>query len=74
MQVRRAGVAIRQESQEMTTQMSKVIQHLRSAWLLPPGADLTDGHLLERFVSRREAAALESLVRRHGQRGCQAPF
>ncbi len=50
----------------MTTQMSKVIQHRRTAGLLPEGADLTDGQLLERFVSRREAAALESLVRRHG--------
>src|SRR5205814_6161865 len=30
------------------------------------GADLTDGWLLERFVSRRETAALEALVRRHG--------
>jgi hypothetical protein len=53
----------------MTNQMSKVIQHLRSAWLLPPGADLTDGQLLERFVSRRETAALEALVRRHGPMG-----
>jgi RNA polymerase sigma factor (sigma-70 family) len=49
----------------MTTQMSKVIQHLRSACLLPEGADLTDGQLLECFVSRRETAALEALVRRH---------
>ena len=51
--------------QEMTSPMSKVIQHLRSAWLLPEGADLTDGQLLECFVSRRETAALEALVRRH---------
>jgi RNA polymerase sigma factor (sigma-70 family) len=50
----------------MTTRMSKVIQHLRSGCLLPEGADLTDGQLLERFVSRRETAALEVLVRRHG--------
>jgi RNA polymerase sigma factor (sigma-70 family) len=61
-----AGVLTRQERLEMTTQMSKVIQHLRSAWRLPKGADLTDGHLLECFVSRRETAALEALVRRHG--------
>jgi hypothetical protein len=46
--------------------MSQGIQHLRSAGLLPPGADLTDGQLLERLVSRREPAALEALVRRHG--------
>lgn len=45
--------------------MSEVIQHLRTI-LLPEGADLTDGQLLECFVSRRESAALEALVRRHG--------
>src|SRR6266403_2091037 len=50
----------------MTTQMSKVIQHLRSALLLRDGDGLTDGQLLECFVSRRETAALEALVRRHG--------
>src|SRR5262245_39286113 len=49
----------------MTTQLSKVIQHLRSALRLREGADLTDGQLLECFVSRREPAALEALVRRH---------
>jgi RNA polymerase sigma factor (sigma-70 family) len=50
----------------MTTQMSKVVQHLRSALLLREGAELTDGQLLECFVNRREPAALEGLVRRHG--------
>ena len=50
----------------MTTPMSKVIQHLRSAWLLPEGANLTDGQLLERFVSRPKTTAFEALVRRHG--------
>jgi len=45
--------------------MSEVIQYLRST-LLPEGPDLTDGQLLECFVSRREPAALEALVRRHG--------
>src|SRR5215469_12343087 len=49
-----------------TSQMSEVLQHLRSAALLPEGADLTDGQLLDRFVRRREPAALEALVRRHG--------
>jgi RNA polymerase sigma factor (sigma-70 family) len=48
-----------------TNSMSEVIQYLRSS-LLPAGADLTDGQLLECFVSRREPAALEALVRRHG--------
>src|SRR6267378_2226519 len=60
-----AGVPTRQERQEMTTQMSKVIQRLHSALLLRAGDGLTDGQLLECFVSRRETAALEALVRRH---------
>jgi RNA polymerase sigma-70 factor (ECF subfamily) len=30
------------------------------------GAGMTDGQLLEEFVSRRDAAAFEALVRRHG--------
>ena len=50
----------------MTTQMSMVIQHLRSALLLREGADPTDEQLLEFFVNHRESAALEVLVRRHG--------
>jgi RNA polymerase sigma factor (sigma-70 family) len=45
--------------------MSEVIHYLRST-LLPEGADLTDGQLLECFVSRHEPAALEALVGRHG--------
>jgi RNA polymerase sigma factor (sigma-70 family) len=45
--------------------INEVIQHLRST-MLAEGADLTDGQLLECFVSRREPAALEALVRRHG--------
>src|SRR2546421_1595373 len=48
------------------SRMSKVLQHLRSAALLGESAALTDGQLLESFVSRREEAALEALVRRHG--------
>jgi RNA polymerase sigma factor (sigma-70 family) len=48
-----------------TSPMSEVIQYLRST-LLPEGPDLTDGQLLECFVCRREPAALEALVQRHG--------
>jgi len=48
-----------------TSQTSGVIQHLRRSVLLQDGAGLTDGQLLEDYVSRREQAALEALVRRH---------
>src|SRR5436190_23196360 len=47
-------------------QMNQIMQHLRSAGLLGEGAELTDGQLLDCFVSCREQAALEALVRRHG--------
>jgi hypothetical protein len=47
-----------------TSQMNAVIHHLRRAALLPAAAGLTDGQLLECFVSRREEAALE-----HKQQG-----
>jgi RNA polymerase sigma factor (sigma-70 family) len=49
-----------------TSQMSEVLQHLRRTVLRPEGAGLTDGQLLENFVSRRDPAALEDLLRRHG--------
>ena len=44
----------------------KVIEQLRQLALRQDGAGLTDGQLLDCFVSRREPAALEALVRRHG--------
>jgi RNA polymerase sigma factor (sigma-70 family) len=47
-------------------QMSEVVQHLRRAALPPAVSALSDGELLERFVSRRDEAALGVLVRRHG--------
>jgi RNA polymerase sigma factor (sigma-70 family) len=46
-----------------TSQVSNVIQQLHKAMLVQ---EAPDGQLLESFVSRREAAALEALVRRHG--------
>jgi RNA polymerase sigma factor (sigma-70 family) len=49
-----------------TSQMCEVIQHLRRAMLLRDGAGLTDGQLLEDYISRRDEAALAALVRRHG--------
>src|SRR5262245_35702318 len=49
-----------------TGEMSEVIQHLRRTVLLRDGAGLTDGQLLESYISRRDEAALAVLVRRHG--------
>jgi RNA polymerase sigma factor (sigma-70 family) len=46
--------------------MSDVIQHLRRTIVLQDEAGLTDGQLLADYVSRRDAAALATLVRRHG--------
>jgi RNA polymerase sigma factor (sigma-70 family) len=49
-----------------TSRISEVIEHLRRTVLPPDGAGLTDGQLLEDFLSRRDEAALAFLVRRHG--------
>src|SRR5262249_55047498 len=48
-----------------TSHRHAVFQHLRSLALLRDGAGLTDGHLLEAFLSRRDEAALAALVLRH---------
>ncbi len=45
--------------------MSQVIHQLRNS-ILRDGMEPTDGQLLDCFVKGREAAALESLVQRHG--------
>src|SRR5262249_10136324 len=50
-----------------TSQISEVLRHLRSAALRAEGTELTDAQLLESFLGRRDAAALEALVRRHGR-------
>jgi RNA polymerase sigma factor (sigma-70 family) len=49
-----------------TGQPRGVIRHLRQAALLQGAAGLTDGELLGRFIARRDEAAFEALVRRHG--------
>lgn len=49
-----------------TSQMSVVIQHLRKSMLLRDALELTDGQLLDSFISRRAEAAFEAIVRRHG--------
>jgi RNA polymerase sigma factor (sigma-70 family) len=48
-----------------TRQVSEVFQHLRRAVALRDGAELTDGQLLEGYLSRRDEAALAALVHRH---------
>jgi RNA polymerase sigma factor (sigma-70 family) len=49
-----------------TGQWSGFIRHLRRAALLPDGGGMTDGQLLECFITRRDEAAFAALVRRHG--------
>jgi RNA polymerase sigma factor (sigma-70 family) len=49
-----------------TGQLNGVLQHLRRAMLLQDGAGRTDGQLLADYLSRRDEAALEALVQRHG--------
>src|SRR5947207_9257755 len=49
------------------SEASKVVQHLRRAVFRHEGASLTDGQLLDCFLTRREEDAFEALVRRHGR-------
>jgi len=49
-----------------TGNLNPVIDQLRRVVLLPDGAGLTDGQLLESFVSHRDEAAFEVFMRRHG--------
>ena len=49
-----------------TTALGTVLHNLRRSLLCQEEAALTDGELLERFVTRRDEAAFEMLVRRHG--------
>jgi RNA polymerase sigma factor (sigma-70 family) len=49
------------------SQLTKVIQHLRSVTLRQDGAGLTDRQLLDCFIERRDEAAFSALVQRHGQ-------
>jgi RNA polymerase sigma factor (sigma-70 family) len=46
--------------------MSSVLRHLCRAALLPRGDGPSDADLLESFLSRRDEAAFEALLRRHG--------
>src|SRR5262245_58172276 len=49
-----------------TTNPGGLIRQLRKAALFSEGADMTDGSLLERFITEQDEAAFELLVRRHG--------
>ena len=49
-----------------TSGTGEIIRHLRHMVLRGDAADMTDDQLLEAFVSRRDAAAFEGLVKRHG--------
>jgi RNA polymerase sigma factor (sigma-70 family) len=49
-----------------TSTLNPVIDRLRRALLLQDGAGLTDGQLLESFVSQKDEATFAVLVRRHG--------
>jgi RNA polymerase sigma factor (sigma-70 family) len=46
--------------------MRTILRHLRRAALLPDGQELSDEALLAAFVSKRDEAAFEALLRRHG--------
>src|SRR5437773_12042601 len=50
----------------MAGKLSNVARHLHRATLLRDGAAVSDAHLLECYVTRRDEAAFETLVRRHG--------
>src|SRR5690348_1247783 len=49
-----------------TGQMNSLIHYLRTVVSLPGGGGLSDGELLESFITRRDEAAFGILIRRHG--------
>ncbi len=49
-----------------TSRLDSVFQQLRRVVLMRDGAGLTDAQLLELFISQKDHAAFEALVRRHG--------
>jgi hypothetical protein len=51
----------------LPAQLNTVFQQLRRVVLIQDGAGLSDGQLLEMFVSHQDQAAFEALVRRHAQ-------
>lgn len=49
-----------------TSPINTVIDHLRRSVLLPDGAGLGDGELLDSFIENHDEAAFAALVKRHG--------
>lgn len=49
-----------------TSQLTEIVRHLRRTVLLRDGADLTDGQLLDAFITGRDEVAFAALVQRHG--------
>src|SRR5262249_35162096 len=49
-----------------TGQLNDFLRHLRGTALRWDGGGMTDGQLLESFLTRQDEAAFEALVRRHG--------
>jgi len=46
--------------------LGTVLRHLRRLAAPPPGADLSDGQLLDGFLGRRDESAFAALLSRHG--------
>lgn len=49
-----------------TAKIDTVIHHLRQVMLRQDGAGWTDGQLLASFIEKKDEAAFEAIVRRHG--------
>jgi DNA-directed RNA polymerase specialized sigma24 family protein len=49
-----------------TTALGTFLDHLRRSLLSPDEPGLTDGELLEGFITRLDESAFEALLRRHG--------
>src|SRR5438445_4071487 len=49
-----------------TSSINRVIQNIGRAVLIQNGAGLTDAELLSCFIDKRDEAAFEALLRRHG--------